>query len=129
MKRNITGNNMSLKGAIQKTTLMLLALLCSFGTYAKAPIEKNTTLKNSSDAKTADRTIKGKVTEKDKADGLPGVNVVIKGTSTGTTTDVTGAYTLSVPESGATLVFSFVGYVSQEVLVGNRSTIDVAIES
>ncbi|MCF0057616.1 TonB-dependent receptor [Dyadobacter sp. CY356] len=128
MKRNITGNSMSLKGAIQKTTLMLLALLCSFGTYANGRIEKTVTTGTNS-AKTADRTIKGKVTEKDKNEGLPGVNVVIKGTSTGTTTDATGAYTLSVPESGATLVFSFVGYVSQEVLVGNRSTIDVAIES
>lgn len=132
MKRNITGNSMSLKGAMQKTTLVLLALVCSFGTYANGRLEK-TIIKSANStpagAITADRTIKGKVTEKDKADGLPGVNVVIKGTTTGTTTDATGAYTLSVPESGATLVFSFVGYVSQEVLIGNRSTIDVAIES
>lgn len=127
MKRTITGNSMSLKGAVQKTTLILLALVCSFGTYANGKIEKTET--KGTNATTADRTIKGKVTEKDKSEGLPGVNVVIKGTSTGTTTDGTGNYTLSVPESGAVLVFSFVGYVSQEVAVGNRSTLDVAIES
>ncbi|WP_229216514.1 TonB-dependent receptor [Dyadobacter sp. 3J3] len=132
MKSNITGNSMPLKGAIQKTTLMLLALVCSFGTYANGRIEKTVTNgpnSTSAGVKTADRTIKGRVTEKDKNEGLPGVNVVIKGTSTGTTTDGTGSYTLSVPESGAVLVFSFVGYVSQEVAVGNRSTLDVAIES
>lgn len=132
MKRNITGNGITLKGAMQKTVLMALALSCSFGTYAngtvkKIPVNQNNT--NLAGTKTADRTIKGRVTEKDKADGLPGVNVVIKGTSTGTTTDANGAYTLSVPDAGATLVFSFVGYVSQEVEVGNRSTIDIAIES
>ncbi|WAC11570.1 SusC/RagA family TonB-linked outer membrane protein [Dyadobacter pollutisoli] len=76
-----------------------------------------------------DKTIKGKVTDKENGDGLPGVNVVVKGTSTGTTTDGTGSYTLSIPDNGATLVFSFVGYVSQEIEVGNRSTLDVAIES
>jgi TonB-linked SusC/RagA family outer membrane protein len=76
-----------------------------------------------------DKTIKGKVTDKDNNDGLPGVNVVVKGTSTGTTTDGSGSYSLSIPDNGATLVFSFVGYVSQEVEVGNRSTLDVAIQS
>jgi TonB-linked SusC/RagA family outer membrane protein len=76
-----------------------------------------------------DKTIKGKVTDKENGDGLPGVNVVVRGTSTGTTTDGTGNYTLSIPDNGATLVFSFVGYVSQEVEVGNRSTLDVTIQS
>jgi len=132
MKRNITRNSKTLKGAMQKTVLVALALSCSFGTYANGNIEKISAKSNNtnlSGLKTADRTIKGKVTDKEKGEGLPGVNVVIKGTSTGTTTDGTGAYTLSVPESGAILVFSFVGYVSQELPVGNRSVLDVAIES
>jgi TonB-linked SusC/RagA family outer membrane protein len=78
---------------------------------------------------TLDKTLKGKVTDKENGDGLPGVNVVLKGTSTGTTTDGTGNYTLNVPDNGGTLVFSFVGYVSQEVEIGNRTTLDLAIES
>src|SRR5690606_33576051 len=51
------------------------------------------------------------------------------GTSVGTTTDGTGNYSINVPDQGATLVFSFVGFVPQEVVVGNRSVIDIAIES
>lgn len=76
-----------------------------------------------------DKTLKGKVTDKENGEGLPGVNVILKGTSTGTTTDGTGNYTLNVPDNGGTLVFSFVGYVSQEVEIGNRTTLDLAIES
>ncbi|MCF0061679.1 TonB-dependent receptor [Dyadobacter chenwenxiniae] len=76
-----------------------------------------------------DKTLKGRVTDKDNNEGLPGVNVVLKGTSTGTTTDGSGNYTLSIPDAGGTLVFSFVGYVGQEVAVGNQSTIDLAMQS
>jgi TonB-dependent SusC/RagA subfamily outer membrane receptor len=76
----------------------------------------------------ADKSLKGKVTDKATGDGLPGVNVVVKGTSSGTTTDGEGNYSLTVPDN-ATLVFSFVGYVSQELVVGNRTVLDVAIES
>lgn len=60
---------------------------------------------------------------------LPGVNVIIKGTSVGTTTDVDGAYSLSVPDNDAILVFSFIGYKSQEILAGEKSKIDVVMEA
>ncbi|MBT1689851.1 SusC/RagA family TonB-linked outer membrane protein [Dawidia soli] len=69
-------------------------------------------------------TIKGKVTELVDGTGLPGVNVLIKGTSTGTTTDMNGEYVLSVP-SDATLVFSFVGYFPEEIVVGSQTEINV----
>ncbi|SDJ98341.1 TonB-linked outer membrane protein, SusC/RagA family [Catalinimonas alkaloidigena] len=62
-----------------------------------------------------------------EGDPLPGVNVLIKGTSQGTTTDLNGTYTLSAP-SNTTLIFSFIGYLNQEVSVGNRSTVDVTLE-
>ncbi|RZJ88481.1 MAG: hypothetical protein EOO60_11025, partial [Hymenobacter sp.] len=62
----------------------------------------------------------------EKGVGLPGVNVIVKGTTTGTQTDANGRYTIQAPD-GATLVFSFVGYASQEVAVGGRSTVDVAL--
>lgn len=73
----------------------------------------------------AQRTVSGKVTD-DAGEALPGVNVVIKGTTTGTTTDLDGNYRLSVDE-GATLVFSFVGFETQEVQVGARTTIDISM--
>ncbi len=73
----------------------------------------------------AQRTVTGTVTD-DTGETLPGVNVVIKGTSTGTTTDVNGSYSLSVPNN-AVLVFSYVGFENQEVEVGARSVIDVSL--
>jgi TonB-linked SusC/RagA family outer membrane protein len=73
------------------------------------------------------RTISGTVSDSD-GQGMPGVNVIVKGTSAGTTSDATGKYTLSVTESGATiLVFSFIGYATQEVDAGTRTTVDVTM--
>ncbi len=70
-----------------------------------------------------DKTVKGRITDPENGEGLPGVNVLIKGTSTGTITDVNGNYTLSVPQ-GATLVFRAVGFVTQEIVVGEQTTIN-----
>ncbi|WP_246168822.1 SusC/RagA family TonB-linked outer membrane protein [Rudanella paleaurantiibacter] len=77
----------------------------------------------------ADRTITGTV-KSESNEALPGVSVVIKGTTRGTTTDAEGAFRLGIPDENAantTLVFSFVGYTNQEVVVGNRSVIDVQL--
>ncbi|WP_229201290.1 SusC/RagA family TonB-linked outer membrane protein [Arcticibacterium luteifluviistationis] len=60
---------------------------------------------------------------------LPGVSVILKGSLTGTTSDADGKYQLAVPDEKATLIFSFVGYVSQEVVVGNKSTIDITLNT
>jgi TonB-linked SusC/RagA family outer membrane protein len=59
--------------------------------------------------------------------GLPGVSVLVKGTTTGTATDIDGKFSLSVPNDQATLVFSFIGYSSLEQVVGSRSVIDVSL--
>ncbi len=75
-----------------------------------------------------DVTVTGRVTG-DDGQGLPGVNVLIKGSSTGTTTDASGNYTLSVPDNNAVLVFSFIGYVAQEVPLGGRTTLNVKLAS
>lgn len=105
-----------------RNSLLLLPALAS-------PLLVNAALANSGITTTirADRTIKGKITDKETGDALPGVNVVVKGTSTGTTTDGQGNYTLEIADNNATLVFSFVGYVSQEVLLGNRTALDVTL--
>lgn len=58
---------------------------------------------------------------------FPGVNVVVKGTTTGTTTDTDGKYSIEVPDANSILVFSFVGYTVQEVAVGGRTVIDVTM--
>ncbi|WP_310588373.1 TonB-dependent receptor [Dyadobacter sp. CY326] len=75
----------------------------------------------------ADRTITGKVAD-EKGTGLPGVSVILKGSSTGTVTNAEGTYALQIPESGDNvLVFSFVGYVPKEISVGNQSALDVEL--
>lgn len=74
-----------------------------------------------------ERTVTGKVTSQEDGSPLPGVNVVVKGTTTGTATDANGNFSITVPSGEATLVFSFIGLESQEIAVGTRSTIDVAL--
>ena len=73
------------------------------------------------------RTVTGKVTSKLDGGGIPGANVLVKGTTTGAITDANGGYSVSVPGNEATLVFSFIGYATQEVLVGERTTLDVQL--
>ena len=72
-------------------------------------------------------TVTGKVTSSEDNEGLPGVNVIIKGTSQGTVTDVNGDYSVGVPGEESILVFSSVGFTIQEVAVGNRTTIDLVL--
>ncbi|MGI4863539.1 MAG: SusC/RagA family TonB-linked outer membrane protein [Janthinobacterium lividum] len=71
--------------------------------------------------------ITGRVLD-EKGEALPGVNVIVKGTATGTATNLDGQYSLNAP-AGSTLVFSFVGYPAQEILVNGRSTVDVKFAS
>ena len=70
--------------------------------------------------------VRGKVVDQN-GQGLPGVSVIVQGTTSGTTTDTDGIYRLTV-SGGATLVFSFVGFESQEIPVSNRSVIDVSMK-
>jgi len=78
------------------------------------------------DARSQARNIKGKVTAQNDATAIPGVNILVKGTTTGTVTDVDGQFSLSVPDN-STLVVSMIGYTTQEISVGEKSTIDVAM--
>ncbi len=77
----------------------------------------------------AQRTIKGTVISADDNLGIPGVAVAAKGTTTGTTTDIMGQYSLNVPDEVTTLVFSFMGMTTQEITIGSNTTIDVVMES
>jgi TonB-linked SusC/RagA family outer membrane protein len=74
-----------------------------------------------------DRTISGTVTSADDGAGIPGVNILVEGTTTGTVTDLMGSYRLTVPD-GATLIFSSIGYQSQRVTVGNQTVIDITLQ-
>ena len=68
--------------------------------------------------------IKGRVTD-DKGEGLPGVTVLVKGTTNGTTTDAAGTYALNVPNGTGTLVVSFIGYLTKEVAINNQTEVNI----
>ncbi len=73
-----------------------------------------------------DGTVSGTVTSAEEGP-LPGVNVLVKGTTTGTVTDLDGNYRLTVPEGSDILVFSSIGYINQEVSINGRTTVDVEL--
>ncbi|WP_231463311.1 MULTISPECIES: TonB-dependent receptor [unclassified Pedobacter] len=73
-------------------------------------------------------TVKGIVRDGGDKTTIPSVSVLVKGTTIGTQTDASGAYSISAP-ANATLVFQYLGYTSQEVAVGNRTTVNVELQS
>jgi TonB-linked SusC/RagA family outer membrane protein len=75
----------------------------------------------------AQNVVSGKVTSTESGEPLPGVNVILKGTTTGTVTNVNGEYRLSVPEDAEILVFSFIGLEMKELAINGRSTINVTM--
>ncbi|WP_207434716.1 SusC/RagA family TonB-linked outer membrane protein [Sabulibacter ruber] len=117
MKGNITQNPRSTisllrKSGTMKLALMLVvALVASLQAFAQGNV-----------------TVSGRVTDAAGA-GLPGVTVMLKGTSTAAPTDVEGNYSISVPNPAGTLVFSYIGYLPQEVPINNRTSINVTLAS
>lgn len=91
--------------------LMLLALSFMLLNYVHAQIQ-----------------VSGTVIDGIYGGGLPGANVVLKGTTKGTSTDLDGKFSISVPDNSAVLVFSFAGYEPQEITVGSRTTIDLTLK-
>ncbi|PWJ55625.1 TonB-linked SusC/RagA family outer membrane protein [Dyadobacter jejuensis] len=75
-----------------------------------------------------ERQIQGTVLD-DTGEGLPGVSILVKGTSKGTLSDVEGKWQMSIPDEGAVLVFSFVGFNSQEIEVGNQTNLAVTMSA
>jgi len=132
-KVTLSANDESLGDVLQK---LLSPLKISFEMVGKKIVlsrvpsltEVNPNTNNVTQTQVA-LTVSGKVTDKVDGSGLPGVNIGVKGTAIGTTTGADGSYTLNNIPDNATLVFSFVGYVSQEVAVGNQSTINIILSS
>ncbi|HBH47914.1 MAG TPA: SusC/RagA family TonB-linked outer membrane protein, partial [Bacteroidales bacterium] len=74
-----------------------------------------------------ERTVTGTVTSEEEGTPIPGVNVILKGTSVGTVTDIDGNYSINVPGNGGILVFSFIGLATEEVNIGGQSVIDMVM--
>lgn len=106
-------------------------LLDAFIRTTKKPIFQRTTLlawlliAMSFTSQAQDVNVSGKVAD-GKGNGLPGVSITVKGTAKGTNSDLDGNYSISTP-SGSVLVFSFIGFASQEIAIGNQSKIDVTL--
>ncbi|WP_246474807.1 carboxypeptidase-like regulatory domain-containing protein [Pedobacter roseus] len=75
------------------------------------------------------KTITGKITSSDDGGPLPGVSIKIKGTTTGTSTDGNGSFTIQAPSPGAVLVISLIGYKAQEITIGSKTTVNAALAS
>ena len=75
------------------------------------------------------RTVSGRVTDRSTGSGLPGVTVLLKGTSNGVSSNADGAFSLSVPSTGGTLVFSSVGMTTQERALGTESEFSIALST
>ena len=80
-----------------------------------------------SETYSAPKKITGSVTT-EKGEPIPGVSVIVKGTTTGTITDISGNYSFEAPETATTLVYTYVGMITEEVLIGNQSVINVVLK-
>ncbi|MEJ5963371.1 SusC/RagA family TonB-linked outer membrane protein [Pedobacter immunditicola] len=77
----------------------------------------------------AQNVIKGRISDANDGSGIPGASILIKGTTSGTSTNNDGIYTLTVPTGGATLVISALGFTTKEIPINNRTTVDVELQS
>lgn len=73
-------------------------------------------------------TVRGKVNA-ETDDGVPGVSIVLKGSTTGTVTDASGNFSINVPSANARLVVSYIGYLTQEVAINNRTTVNITLQA
>ena len=76
----------------------------------------------------AQKIVRGKVVSTEESEGMPGVTVVVKGTSTGTITDIDGNYRITVPSGQSVLQFTFVGFVTEEIMAGDQTVINVSLK-
>ncbi|MEX0884145.1 MAG: carboxypeptidase-like regulatory domain-containing protein, partial [Cyclobacteriaceae bacterium] len=79
------------------------------------------------DVSSEDINITGKVTSETEGVGIPGVNILVKGTTMGTVTDAEGNYRLNAPDGSEVLIFSSIGYITQEVAINGRNLIDITL--
>lgn len=87
----------------------------------------NSALEQKQDGTKQANAISGVITDSRTGEFLPGVSVVVKGTTNGTVTDVDGRYTLNAP-SDATLVFSYIGFIPQELKISGKKTLDIGMQ-
>jgi len=122
---------------MKQTNLLFLFLIISlFGSIATAsnalsdPDNKNASVFTGTEGIAAEQQtmITGTVTDANTGELIIGVNIVVEGTMIGTTSDVNGKYSLNVTQKNATLIFSFVGYITDQIKIGNQTVINVKLK-
>ncbi len=91
--------------------------------------EPDVVIESDDDYAAFQHVISGRIVDEETGDPLPGVNIVVQGTTIGTTTDAEGRYTLEVPDENVTIVITFIGYLTQEIDVDGRDEINVELLS
>lgn len=109
---------------LSSTILGALILMFSWG----SELLNATTSSTSLDVTVVEKTLTGSVVDASTGESLPTVNVVVQGTTIGTSTDFDGRFELVVPDDAQILVFSYVGYVTQEVEIGSQTTFEIALQ-
>ena len=115
------------KQKILRTLKLTMILLTAFVMQLSATVPSDGAAQGDESTISQQSSVSGKITDS-SGFPLPGVTVVVKGTTQGTVTDANGEYTLTNLPANATLVFSFVGMKSQEIVVGNQTSINLALQ-
>lgn len=110
----------TLGGMVAFATMLNVSVAVASGPPSKSAREVKSTA-------SIDKTVSGKVTSTEDGSGLPGVSIIVKGTTIGTNTDANGGFKINVADDNAVLVFSAVGFERQEITVGNRTTINLSL--
>ncbi|WP_229213763.1 SusC/RagA family TonB-linked outer membrane protein [Dyadobacter psychrotolerans] len=105
-----------------------LLSLVILGSAVSADLHAGNLPSNSFVSRYADQTVTG-IIKDEKGEGLPGVSILLKGSQAGAITDVNGNFSISVPNASSVLVVSYVGFLAQEITVGNRTSIDITLKS
>ena len=108
MKNILTNVKKVIKNHFAFSGLLILFLLTTISSFSQ------------------DKNISGKITSSDGS-GMPGVNILVKGTTIGTSSNAEGNYSINVPQNANTLIFSFIGFMTQEVAIGNQSNISIQL--
>lgn len=118
---------MSYRQLSMRSALPILGIALTCFSMLPAQAALTGRLSETKNVKVADITVTGKVTDEANS-GIPGVNVIVKGTTKGVMTDVNGNYKIVVTDSKSVLVFSAIGYAQQEITVGNQSAININLK-
>jgi len=116
------GPNVSFRRLLLPVKIVVLLLFCSLAIPAITLAAENPSIDDQQQVR-----VTGTVTDASTGEAMPGVNIQVKGTANGAITDAEGKYSLSGVDNNATLIFSFIGYVSQEIALNGRAVVDLAL--